>query len=82
MYLQLHLHERKLLPIGYMLVAYCHVNCRDKIHQDSLAKWQFRLYKQRSLIENLLGYTKLLNLTTCSYDEMSSLDISKNGPCV
>ena len=71
MYLQLHLHERKLLPIGDMSVANYHVNRRDNIHRDSLAQWQFRLYKLRSPSDNLLGYTKLLNLTTCSLDEMS-----------
>ena len=30
-YLQLHLHERKVLPIGNMLVAYYHVNYKDNI---------------------------------------------------
>ena len=71
MYLQLQLHERKLLSIGNMSVANCHVNRRDNIHQDSLAQWQFRLYKQCSLSDNLLGYTQLLNPTTCSLAEMS-----------
>ena len=71
MYLQLHLHERKLLPIGNMSVAYCHVNHRDNMHRDSLAQWQFRLHKLCSLSANLLGYTKLLNLTACSHDKMS-----------
>ena len=71
MYLQLHLHERKLLPIGDMSVANCQVNRRDNIHRDSLAQWQFRLYKLRSPSANLLGYTKLLNLTAYSHDKMS-----------
>ena len=73
MYLQLHLHERKLLPIGDMSVANCHVVRRDNIHRDSLAQWQFRLYKLRSPSANLLGYTKLLNLTACSHGEMSPI---------
>ena len=67
MYLQLHLHERKLLPISNMSVAYCHVNRGDNIHRDSLAQWQFRLYKLRSLLATLHCYTKLLNLTACSH---------------
>ena len=71
MYLQLHLHERKTLPIGNMSVANCHVNHRDNIHQDLLAQWQFRLYKLRKPSANLLGYTKLLNLTACSHNKMS-----------
>ena len=71
MYLQLHLHERKTLPIGNMSVANCHVNLRDNIHQDSLAQWQFRLYKLRSPSANLLGYTKLLNLTACCHGKIS-----------
>ena len=71
MYLQLHLHERKLLPIGDMSVANCHVNRRDNIYRDSLAQWQFRLYELRSPSANLLAYTKLLNLTACSHDKMS-----------
>ena len=54
-----------------MSVANCHVNRRDNIHQDSLAQWQFRLYKLRSPSHNLLGYTKLLNLTAYSLAEMS-----------
>ena len=74
MYLQLHLHERKLLPIGSMSVAYCHVNRRDNIHWHSLAQWQFRLYKLRSPSVNLLGYTKLLNRTAYSLGEMSPVD--------
>ena len=71
MYLQLHLHERKFLPIGNMLVADCHANCGDNIHRDSLAQWQFRLYKLCSPSANLHGYTKLLNQTACSHNEMS-----------
>ena len=71
MYLQLHLYERKLLPIGNMSVADYHANCRDNIHRDSLAQWQFRLYKLRGPSANLLGYTKLLNLTAYSHDQMS-----------
>ena len=39
MYLQLHLHERKVLPIGNMSVANCHASLRDNIHRDSLAQW-------------------------------------------
>ena len=74
MYLQLHLHERKLLPIGNMSVANCHVNRRDNIHRDSLANWQFHLYKLHSPSDNLLGYTNLLNLTACSHDKMSPVD--------
>ena len=74
MYLQLHLHERKLLPIGNMSVANCHVNRRGNIHQDSLAQWQFCLYKLCSLLANLLGYTKLLNLTAGSHVKMSPVD--------
>ena len=74
MYLQLHLHERKSLPIGNMSVANCHVNLRDNIHQDSLAQWQFCLYKLCSLSVNLLGYTKLLNLTAYSPGKMSPVD--------
>ena len=71
MYLQLHLHERKTLPIGNMLVANFHVDRRDNIHRDSLAQCQFRLYKIRSLSANLPGYAKLLNLTAYSHDKMS-----------
>ena len=71
MYLQLHLHERKRLPIGDMSVANCHVNRRNNIHRDSLAQWQFRLYELRSPSANLLAYTKLLNLSAYSHDKMS-----------
>ena len=71
MYLQLHLHKRKLLPIGEMSVAYCNINRGDNIHQDSLAQWHFRLYKLHSPSVNLLGYTKLLNLTACFHNNMS-----------
>lgn len=71
MSLQLHLHERKLFPIGGMSVACCHTIREDNIHRDLLAQWQFRLYKLRSLSANLLGYTKLLNQTACSPGEMS-----------
>ena len=71
MYLQLHLHERKLLSIGNMSVANCHVDCREYIHQDSLAQWQFCLYKLHSPSDNLLGYTKHLNPTACFLAEMS-----------
>ena len=74
MYLQLHLRERKLLPIGNMSVADCHANCRDNIDWDSLAQCQFRLYKPDSPSANLLGYTKLLNPTACSLGEMSPVD--------
>jgi len=55
MYLQLHLHERKPLPIGGMSVANPHAYREDNIHRDSLAQWQFRLYKLCSLSANLLG---------------------------
>lgn len=71
MYLQLHLHERKPLPIGSMSVANPHANREDNIHRDSLAQWQFRLYKLRSPSANLLGYTKLLNQTAGSPGEVS-----------
>ena len=71
MYLQLHLHERKLLPIGSMSVANPHATREDNIHWDSLAQWQFRLYKLRSPSANLLGYTKLLNQTAGSPSEIS-----------
>ena len=74
MYLQLHLHERKLLPIGNMSVANCHVNRGDNIHQDSVAQWQFRLYKLPSPSANLLDYTKLLNLIACFHREISQVD--------
>ena len=57
-----------------MSVVDCHVNRRDNIHQDSLAQWQFRLYKLRSPSVNLLGYTKLVNMTTCSHGEISLVD--------
>jgi len=71
MSLQLHLHERKLLPIGSISVADRHAHSRDNIHWDSLAQRWFRLYKLRSPSANLLGYTKLLNLTACSLDKKS-----------
>ena len=74
MYLQLHLHERKLLPISNISVANCHVNRRDNIYRDSLAQWQFHLYKLRRPSVNLLGYTKLLNQTAHSHGEMSPVD--------
>ena len=71
MSLQLHLHERKLLPIGSISVADRHAHRRDNIHWDSLAQRWFRLYKLRSPSANLRGYTKLLNLTACSLDKKS-----------
>jgi len=69
--LQLHLHERKLFPISSMSVAEQHAHRRDNIHLDSLAQRWFRLYKLHSLSANLLAYTKLLNLTSSSYDKKS-----------
>ena len=74
MYLQLHLHERKLLLISNMLVAYSNANRSNNIHWDSLAQWQFRLYKLPSRSANLLGFTNFLNLTAFSYSEMSLID--------
>jgi len=71
MSLQLHLHERKLFPIGSMSVVDQHAHHRDNIHWDSLAQRWFHLYKLRSLSANLLGYTKLLNLTVYSQDKKS-----------
>jgi len=71
MSLQLHLHEQKLFPIGSISVANRHAHRRDNIHWDSLAQQWFRLYKLRSPSANLLGYTKLLNLTACSLDKKS-----------
>ena len=71
MSLQLHLHEPKLFPIGRISVANRHDHRSDNIHWDSLAQRWFRLYKLRSLSANLLGYTKLLNLTACSLDKNS-----------
>ena len=69
MFLQLHLHERKLFPIGSMSVADRHAHRGDNIYWDSLAQRWFRLYKLRSPSANLLGYTKLLNLTAGSLDK-------------
>ena len=63
--------SEKLLPISNVSVANCHLNCRDNIYEDSLAQWQFRLYKLRSPSDNLIGYTKLLNPTACTLAEMS-----------
>jgi len=71
MSLQLHLHERKLFPIGSISVADRHAHRRDNIHRDSLAQLWFPLYKLRSPSANLLGYTKLQNLTACSLDKKS-----------
>jgi len=71
MFLQLHLHERKLFPIASMSVADRHALRRDNIHWDSLARRWFRLYKLRSPSANLLGYTKLLNLMACSHHKKS-----------
>jgi len=71
MSLQVHLHERKLFPMGSISVANRHAHRKDNIHWDSLAQRWFRLYKLRSLSANLLGYTKLLNLTACSLDNKS-----------
>jgi len=71
MSLQLHLHERKLFPIGSISVADRHAHRRDNILWDSLAQRWFRLYKLHSLSANLLGYTKLLNLTACSHNKKS-----------
>ena len=71
MSLQLHLHERKPFPIGSMSVADRHADHGDNIHWDSLGQRWFRLYKLRSSLANLLGYTKLLNLTGCAQDMKS-----------
>ena len=71
MSVQLHLHERKLFPMGSISVADPYADRRDNIHWDSLAQRWFRLYKLRSPSANLLAYTKLLNLTACSLDKKS-----------
>jgi len=71
MSLQLHLHERKPFPIGSMSVADRHAHHTDNIHWDSLAQRWFRLYKLRSPLANLLGYTKLLNRTAGSHAKKS-----------
>jgi len=71
MSLQLYLHERKLFPIGSISVANRHAQRRDNIHWDLLGQQWFRLYKLRSPSANLLGYTKLLNLTAGSLDKKS-----------
>jgi len=71
MFLQLHLHERKLLPIGSMSVANRNTHRRDNIHWDSLAQRWLSVSKLRSLLANLLGYIMLLYLTACSYDKKS-----------
>jgi len=71
MSLQLHLHEQKPFPIGSMSVANRHAHRSDNIHWDSLGPQWFRLYKLRSPMANLLGYTKLLNLTACSHETKS-----------
>ena len=42
--------------------------------EDLLAQWQFRLYKLRSLLAILLGYTKLLNQTAYFHGAMSLID--------
>ena len=71
MTLQLHLHQPKPFPIWSMSVADGHAHRRDNINWDSLALRWFRLYELRSPLANLLGYTKLLNLTACSHDKKS-----------
>ena len=71
MFLQLHLHERKLFPIASISVADQHAQHRDNIHLGSLAQRRFRPYKLRSPSANLLSYTKLVNLTVCSLDKKS-----------
>jgi len=73
MSLQLYLYERKLFPIGSISVADRHAYRRDNIDWDSLAQHWFRLYKLRCPSANLLGYTKLLNLTAsaCSRNKKS-----------
>ena len=71
MSLQLHLHEPKLVPIGRIAGADRHAQCGDNIHQDSLAQPWFRLYKLRSPLANLLGYTNLLHLTACADNKKS-----------
>jgi len=74
MSLQLHLHERKLFPIGSISVADRLAHCRDNIHWDSLAQQWFFLYKLCTLSANLLAYTKLLNLTASSHNKNSRAD--------
>jgi len=54
-----------------MSVADRHAYHRDNILWDSLAPQWFRLYKLRSPSANLLGYTKLLNLTACFHNKKS-----------
>jgi len=71
MSLHLHLREGQPFPMGSMSVADSHTNSRDNIHWDSLAQEWFRLYKLRSPLANLLGYTKLLNRTACSHIKKS-----------
>ena len=71
MYVQLHLHERKLIPIGSMSVVDGHAYCTDNIHSDSLAEWWFCLIGLRSPSANLLAYTKLVNLTGYSHNKKS-----------
>jgi len=66
-----HLHDRKMFLIGSMSLADQHALRRDNIHWNSLAHLWFRLYKLRSLLANLRGYTKLLNLTACFHDMKS-----------
>jgi len=69
MSLQLHLHEGKCFPIGPMSVANPHAQRRHHILWDSVAQEWLRLYKLRSPWPNLLGYTKLVNLTACLFDK-------------
>jgi len=70
MYLQPYMHDCTLLPIGSISVADCHVYPEDIINWDSLAQWQFNLYKLRSQSANLPGYTKLLNQTAYSHGKI------------
>ena len=71
MALQLHVHQRKLFPIGSMSVADRYAHLRDNIYWDQLAQRWFGLYKLRSPSANLLGYNKLLNLTAGTHDKHS-----------
>ena len=56
MYLQLHLHEPKLLPIGNMAVDSCHVNGREIIYWNSLAQWPRSVPSIHLLLEILSAF--------------------------
>ena len=71
MSLQLHLHRQKLFHVGSMSMADRHVDGGDDIHWHSLDQQSFSLYKLCSLLANLLGYSKHLNLSECSHDTKS-----------